>query len=193
MQFPCATLKYSSGVESNMGKSASACGECDSHVKPENVPEHMRRVHPNVKYAPPRGVARPRAPSRPFPTRTAAFVAIVVLVIAGAGWMLSRNLQSPADPSAVQVRISMAGWSPATLETTIGRPLKVDVVAGDDAHGAGHDFRIDGLGIDEYVGSTQKVFTLPADQPGTYQFYCSLCCGGKDSPTMVGTYTVKGG
>ncbi len=156
----------------------------------------MRKVHPNAGFVPRRDSAtRPTKPSFYVTSKTkrtiAAFLTAIVLVAASTMLYLSTLKTVPLDPSAQQVRISMAGWNPATLITKVGQPLKIDVMALDDAHGAGHDFVIETLSINEYVGSTQKVFSLPADAPGQYTFYCSLCCGGKDSPSMVGTYTVE--
>lgn len=175
----------------------TTCSECGARIRPENEMAHMRRVHPRVQFQakaePARRVPKPTFYVTARTKKTVfAFVLAAVLVAAGALLYLSTQRVVPLDSSATQIRISMAGWDPATLTTKAGVPLKIDVMALDDAHGAGHDFVLDALSINEYVGTTQKVFTLPADQPGQYTFYCSLCCGGKDSPTMVGTYTVQG-
>lgn len=173
-----------------------ACSECGAHVKAENEAAHMHKVHPNIALEPKNN--RAGRPSRPHLYVTSgtkktifAIVVVAVMVVAGTMLYLSAEKTIPIDANAQQVRISMAGWDPPTLSTRVGVPLKIDVMALDDAHGAGHDFVLDALNVNEFVGSTQKVFTLPADQPGQYTFYCSLCCGGKDSPTMVGTYTIQ--
>ncbi len=172
------------------------CHECGAHVKAENEAAHMRKVHPGISFtARKTGTNRASKPRFYVTSRTKktvfGIVVAVVLVVAGTMLYLSTQRGVPMDPNAKQVHISMAGWDPATLTTKVGTPLTIDVMALDDAHGAGHDFVLDALGINEYVGSTQKVFTLPASQPGQYSFYCSLCCGGKDSPTMVGSYTIE--
>ncbi len=172
------------------------CRECGARVKPENEAAHMRKVHPNAAFdARQNRTTRGSKPRFYMTSRTkkTVFAILVTAVLVAAGTMLYLSTQRaiPMDPNAQQVHISMAGWDPATLTTKAGVPLTIDVMALDDAHGAGHDFIIDALNIHEYVGSSQMVFALPANQPGTYSFYCSLCCGGKDSPTMVGTYTVQ--
>ncbi len=173
------------------------CRVCGARLKAENEGAHMEKVHPNVAYRPKGGRAsRASKPGFYVTSRTkkAVFVLLVAAVMVAAGSMLYLSTRGiiPIDSSAKQVRISMAGWDPATLTTKVGMALKVDVIAMDDAHGAGHDFVLEGLIIHEYVGSTQKVFTLPADRPGQYMFYCSLCCGGKDSPSMLGSYVIEG-
>lgn len=156
----------------------------------------MRKVHPSVAWEP-RKASAVRGPKPKLyvtsRTKKTVFVGLVTVVMIVAGTMLYLSTQRsvPIDPNAQQVRISMAGWSPAQLSTKVGTPLKLDVMALDDAHGAGHDFVLNALAVNEYVGSSQKVFSLPADQPGQYTFYCSLCCGGASSPSMVGTYTVE--
>lgn len=166
-------------------------------MKAENEAAHMRKVHPNAPFDPKADRTSPGSRAGFYVTsgtKKTVFAIVVALVIVVAGTMLYLSTQRiiPIDSNAQQVRISMAGWDPARLTTKVGAPLRVDVMALDNAHGAGHDFVLEALNINEYVGSTQKVFTLPANQPGQYTFYCSLCCGGKDSPTMVGTYTVEG-
>lgn len=173
------------------------CQACDAHVKAENEAAHMRKAHPHVAFQPKNDRVNRASKPRFYVTSGTkkivfAVLVAVVMVVAGTMLYLSTQGRTPIDPNAQQVHISMAGWNPATLTTKVGVPLKVDVIAMDDAHGAGHDFVVDALNLNEYVGSAQKVFTLPADQPGQYTFYCSLCCGGKDSPTMVGSYTVEG-
>ncbi len=172
------------------------CQECHAHLKAENEAAHMRKVHPNVAFEPRSEhtgrVPKPRLYVTSRTKKTVfAIVVVVVMVVAGTMLYLSTQRGVPMDPNAQQIHISMAGWDPAKLTTKVGTPLKIDVMALDDAHGAGHDFVLDALNVNEYVGSAQQVFTLPADQPGQYTFYCSLCCGGKDSPSMVGTYTVQ--
>lgn len=172
------------------------CQACGARVKTENEETHMKKVHPNVAFGPKNRRGSRASRGNFYMTagaKKAVFAILVAVVVIAAGAMLylSSGNNNPIDPNAQQVRISMAGWNPSTLTTKVGAPLKIDVMALDDAHGAGHDFVLEALSINQYVGSTQKVFTLPADQIGQYTFYCSLCCGGKDSPSMVGTYRVE--
>lgn len=169
------------------------CTICRANLKPENEARHMRNVHPTVPFTPSRTETEIRIPMSSASKRRVAIVGIVVVVLVLAGWMLTRNLGTgPTDPSALQVHISMAGWNPKTLTTIVGVPLKIEVQAIDNAHGEGHDFGIDELGVYQYIGTSgSKVVTLPADQTGTYTFWCNLCCGGKTDPLMQGTYIIK--
>jgi heme/copper-type cytochrome/quinol oxidase subunit 2 len=58
--------------------------------------------------------------------------------------------------------------------------------------GGWHELAIDALGIDWKVGpESSQVFSFTAPStPGTYQFYCDICCGGKANPSMQGKLTV---
>jgi hypothetical protein len=35
------------------------------------------------------------------------------------------------------------------------------------------------------------VFTIPTSTPGTYAWYCDMCCGGKENPSMIGRLTIE--
>ena len=135
--------------------------------------------------------------SRPF--RLAAF-GVIVLVVGGLaiGLVVSR-LQGPAatDTTAVQVHASMGGFDPGSLTVKAGQTVKVELSSMDSSMhsdgGGWHEFAIDALGIDWKVGPlSTKVFefTAPATA-GTYDFYCNICCGGKENPSMQGKLTVS--
>lgn len=138
-------------------------------------------------------------PSRSRPFRLGAF-AVIVFVVGGAaiGLVVSR-LQGPAatDTTAVQVQASMGGFDPASLTVKAGQTVKVELSSMDSSMhsdgGGWHEFAIDALGIDWKVGplGTQVFeFTAPV-AAGTYDFYCNICCGGKENPSMQGKLTVS--
>ena len=136
--------------------------------------------------------------SRSRPLRIAAF-GVIVLIVGGVaiGLVVSR-LQGPVatDTLAVQVRASMGGFDPASLTVKAGQTVKVELSSTDTSMhsdgGGWHELAIDALGIDWKVGpESSKVFefTAPATA-GTYSFYCNICCGGKENPSMQGKLTV---
>ena len=61
------------------------------------------------------------------------------------------------------------------------------------ADGGGvHSFHIDSLNVHQKVQPESDLvfsFTAPTT-PGTYDFYCDTCCGGKENPAMHGILTV---
>ena len=138
------------------------------------------------------------ASSRSLSIRLAAF-ALTALVVGGVaiGLVVSR-LQGPGatDTTAVQVHASMGGFDPPALTVTAGQTVKVELTSMDTSvhsdGGGWHEFAIDALGIDWKVGpESSKVFefTAPATAD-TYSFYCNICCGGKENPSMQGKLTV---
>ena len=134
--------------------------------------------------------------SRPF--RLILFAVIVLVVAGGAIGLVISRLQGPAatDAAAIQVHASMGGFDPPALTVKAGQTVRIELSSMDNsmhADGGGwHEFAIDALGIDWKVGplSTRVFdFTAPATA-GTYSFYCNICCGGKENPSMQGKLTV---
>lgn len=153
---------------------------------------------------------RPRAPGANPPQRVpfqrwrrlriGAFIGLVVLVGGAAIALVVDRLQGPvaSDESALQVRASMAGFDPSELTVTAGQTVRIEFASLDTPFhsdgGGWHEFAIDALGIDWKVGpESSRVFELTAPaEPGTYEWYCDICCGGKENPTMRGTLRVIG-
>jgi heme/copper-type cytochrome/quinol oxidase subunit 2 len=58
--------------------------------------------------------------------------------------------------------------------------------------GGVHQFASPALGIDVKVQPQREaVVTIPAAKAGTYTFYCDICCGGKENPSMQGAIVVS--
>lgn len=138
------------------------------------------------------------APTVPRPIRLVAFGVIVLLAGGLAIGLFLGRLQPPAatDVTAVQVHASMGGFDPEALSVAAGQTVRVEFSSMDTPYhsdgGGWHQFAIDALGIDWKVGPQSSEvfeFTAPAT-PGAYDFYCDICCGGKENPSMQGTLTV---
>ena len=140
----------------------------------------------------------PSPRTRPF--RLALFGGLVVVVGAVAIALVVSRLQGPpaTDTAAIQVRASMGGFEPGVLTVKAGQTVKVELASMDNSMhsdgGGWHQFAIDALGIDWKVGPlTSQVFEFTAPTaPGRFDFYCDICCGGKENPSMQGTLTVTG-
>lgn len=136
--------------------------------------------------------------SLPRPLRLAAFAAVALLVGGLAIGLVVSRLQGPAatDTTAIGVRASMGGFEPGTLTVKPGQTVRIELTSLDTAYhsdgGGWHQFAIDELGVDWKVGpQSSEVFELTAPAtPGTYSWYCDICCGGKENPSMRGTLTV---
>ncbi len=129
-----------------------------------------------------------------------AYLVIVTVVVASAGWLLLpalwRETPRPAGGDVVEIDGTMGGFSTKTIRARAGRPLTVRLTSVDTRFhtdgGGRHQFAIDALGVDIVAppkGTREATFIPGA--PGIYQFYCDICCGGKENPTMVGNLIVE--
>jgi heme/copper-type cytochrome/quinol oxidase subunit 2 len=128
------------------------------------------------------------------------FVAIVAATVAGAAWLMAPVLgwhaARPTGGDAVALEASMSGFSMRVIRARAGHPLTVRLTSLDTRFhtdgGGTHQFAIDALGVNLLApprGTRETTFTPVA--PGTYTFYCDVCCGGRANPTMVGTLIVE--
>lgn len=127
------------------------------------------------------------------------YVAIIIGVLSIAGWLIWRALALNAGPAGadgvVTVEADMAGFSHDRIEVKVGQPVTVRLRSLDTPYhsdgGGKHQFAIDALGVNIIAppkGTNEATFT--PTQPGTYRFYCDICCGGKANPTMQGELVV---
>lgn len=149
----------------------------------------------------PRTTIARRAGGVTGPTRRVRLTAfgVIVLVVGGVAIALAVDrFQGPAasDATAVQVHASMAGFEPAGLTVKAGQTVRIEFSSMDTPYhsdgGGRHQLAIDELAIDWRVGpESSQVFELKAPGvPGTYSWYCDICCGGKENPSMRGKLTV---
>ena len=129
-----------------------------------------------------------------FGLRLAAFVAIALLVAGTAAWLLRpQTSQVTADQT---IEVTMGGFTPPQLAIAAGKPTTIRLVNPDSPYhtdgGGVHQFAVPGLGLDVKIPPrSEKVFSIPAAEAGTYAFYCDICCGGKENPSMQGTIAVS--
>jgi len=144
---------------------------------------------------------RERALLRRRKIRTAAFAVVSVLVIGAAGYLLFKAFWKPDLPpmagNVVDIAADMGGFTRKEVRVKAGQPVTVRLRSLDNSHhtdgGGKHQWAVDELGVSIIappLGSSYKTFT-PA-RPGTYTFYCDICCGGRANPTMSGKLVVVG-
>ena len=132
---------------------------------------------------------------RAFALRLGIFALVAVLVLGSGIYLALPRIAGGEEQAQQTVQITMAGYSPAKLNVAAGQPVTVRLVNPDSSHhtdgGGLHQFAIPELGLDVKVNpQSATVFTIPAAPAGTYTFYCDVCCGGKENPSMRGTLTV---
>lgn len=127
-----------------------------------------------------------------------AFAAVLALAP-----LRSASTTAPSDGEALvssgaqQVVVTMAGFVPSRLAGRAGEDLTLAFVNPDSRFhtdgGGWHQFRVEALDIDVKIPprtrQTVRLQDLPA---GTYEFYCDVCCGGKENPAMRGVLEVAG-
>jgi plastocyanin len=124
----------------------------------------------------------------------------VVVLVLGAGLVIGFGDffgRPTTTGNVITMRISMAGYDPNVLVAKPGETLTIDWWNTDNAmhlDGGGlHTLIAPELGINEKLpAESRKTIQITAPTtPGNYDFYCDSCCGGKESPTMHGTLSVR--
>lgn len=120
-----------------------------------------------------------------------AWLGFVLLVIGLPAGLFSLGGAGRAGP-VVEVHARMSengGWSPGSISTVVGEPLRLRLVSDDVLHsfaiGQGDDPPID------LEPGVVKEITLTFDRPGKYTFYCTRWCGANHW-RMRGTIEVTG-
>ena len=142
-----------------------------------------------------------RARQRRRRARVAAFAVVAVLVLGTAGYLLAKAFWRPELPQmagkVIDIAADMSGFNQKVVRLSVGEPVTVRLTSLDNSHhtdgGGKHQWAVDELGVDIVappLGSRYKTFT--PDKPGTYTFYCDICCGGRANPTMSGKLIVVG-
>ncbi len=131
--------------------------------------------------------------------RLFSFGAIVILVLGTAGYLLftalSPNLPVPAAHT-IDLTADMGGFNQKEIRLKAGQPVTVRLTSLDNSHhtdgGGQHQWAVDELGVSIVappLGNNWATFT--PDKPGTYTYYCDICCGGRANPTMQGKLIVE--
>lgn len=136
--------------------------------------------------------------------RLGAFTVIVAAVIVAVVYFLApifapkeSGVTQDANAKIVNVQAAMDGFDMQEVRVKVGDKVKVNLRSLDNEHhtdgGGKHQFAIDELGVNVVaqplsVAST----TFTPTKPGTYTYYCDICCGGKANPTMNGKLIVEG-
>jgi len=142
--------------------------------------------------------ARGRNPHQRVKTLTFVAAGLVVLGVAALLVVAPlRALRAPPTGDERRIVVTMAGFDPAVVRLPAGKPVAVRLVNPDSPYhsdgGGWHQLRIERLGVDVRIPPrSERTLDLPALPRGTYTFYCDVCCGGKENPSMRGVLDVAG-
>ncbi len=132
--------------------------------------------------------------------QTAAYVLLVVLVLGLAGVLIFKAFTGPALPAVsenvIDVAIDMAGYDKSEIRVKANEEVTIRLTSLDTQFhtdgGGKHQLAVDELELDIIAQpKSSSVATFTPTQPGTYTFYCDICCGGRANPTMQGTLIVE--
>lgn len=120
-----------------------------------------------------------------------AFVLIVIAAVIPITLDIANNFGEKDREDVLRVEISMGGYTPSTIQAKAGEEITIQLVNPDNsAHSDGggwHQFASDELDFDYKLSpESSKTIELRVDQPGEYEFYCDICCGGRENPAMQG-------
>ncbi|MHB1355049.1 MAG: cupredoxin domain-containing protein [Anaerolineae bacterium] len=132
--------------------------------------------------------------------RTMAFVAIALIILSATGLLIKEALFRGPLPvlagNVIEVKGSMAGFDPAEIRVQVGKPVTIRLTSLDSPlhkGGGKHQLAIDEFGVDIRAEARQSSSaTFTPTKTGTYIFYCDVCCGGRNSPSMQGKLIVEG-
>ncbi|MCC7210144.1 MAG: cupredoxin domain-containing protein [Anaerolineae bacterium] len=154
--------------------------------KPDTTPRDGRKPH---------AVRR----SRDNRLRVLGFSVIVIFVIGAAGYLFVSALLPKtlvAAENTIDVAADMSGFSLGEIRVTAGEALTLRLTSLDTQFhtdgGGQHQWAVEELNVSVIAppkGSNSITFT--PDRPGTYTFYCDICCGGRANPSMQGTLIVE--
>ena len=132
--------------------------------------------------------------------RTLIFSLIVLAVLGFAGYLLKpvifRTPPSPMAGNVIDIAADMAGFNMKELRLKAGEPVTIRLESLDNSHhtdgGGKHQFAVDELDVNIIAQPLSTNYaTFAPQEPGTYTFYCDICCGGRANPTMNGTLIVE--
>jgi heme/copper-type cytochrome/quinol oxidase subunit 2 len=90
----------------------------------------------------------------------------------------------------------MSGFNVREIRVTAGEATTLRLTSLDTQFhtdgGGQHQWAVDELDVSVVAppkGSNSITFT--PNRPGTYTFYCDICCGGRANPSMQGTLIVE--
>ena len=131
--------------------------------------------------------------------RAAMFGITTLIVLGVAGSLLLSAFSSKTPPPAantIDVAADMSGFNMQEIRVRAGKPVTIRLTSLDGSHhtdgGGQHQWAVDDFGVSvvaQPLSSNSATFT--PDKPGTYTFYCDICCGGRANPSMQGKLIVE--
>ncbi len=146
-------------------------------------------------------ITRKQARVRQRKIRKTIFTVLVVGVLGLAGYFLVSAFFRPVPPAlagnVIDITAGMDGFDKKEIHVKVGEPVTIRLTSMDNSYhtdgGGKHQLAVDELGLNIIAQpESSNSMTFTPDKPGTYTFYCDICCGGRANPSMTGTLVVEG-
>lgn len=143
---------------------------------------------------------RRKARERQQRARSVIFTGIVIVVLGIAGYFLKEAFFRPPPPAmagnVIDIKAGMDGFDKQEIHIKAGQPVTIRLTSLDNSHhtdgGGKHQLAVDELGVNIIAQPESSNYTtFTPEKPGTYTFFCDICCGGKANPSMNGTLIVE--
>lgn len=125
---------------------------------------------------------------------------LITVIVLGVSVSLLVSAFSPKTPppaaNTIDISADMGGFNMKEIRVKAGQLVTIRLTSLDGPHhtdgGGKHQWAVDEFSasvIAPAEGSNLVTFT--PDKPGTYTYYCDICCGGRANPTMQGKLVVE--
>jgi heme/copper-type cytochrome/quinol oxidase subunit 2 len=132
--------------------------------------------------------------------RYVAYAATAITVLGLAAYLLISAFTRPGPPpmagNVIDIAADMSGFDRSEVRLKVGQPATIRLTSKDNQHhtdgGGKHQWAVDELDLDVIAQPLSSNYvTFTPTEPGTFGFYCDVCCGGRANPTMQGTLIVE--
>lgn len=132
--------------------------------------------------------------------RSIAYAATIAIVLGLAAFLIMSAFNRPEPPpmagNVIDIAADMSGFDRPEIRLRVGEPVTIRLTSLDNQHhtdgGGKHQWAVDELGLNVIAQPLSNNYvTFTPTEPGTYTFYCDVCCGGRANPTMQGTLIVE--
>jgi cytochrome c oxidase subunit 2 len=125
---------------------------------------------------------------------------LITVIVLGVSVSLLVSAFSPKTPppaaNTIDISADMSGFNMKEIRVKSGQPVTIRLTSLDGPHhtdgGGKHQWAVDEFGVSIVAPAEGSNFaTFTPGKPGTYTYYCDICCGGRANPTMQGKLVVE--
>jgi len=125
---------------------------------------------------------------------------LITVIVLGVSVSLLVSAFSPKTPppaaNTIDIAADMSGFNMKEIRVKSGQPVTIRLTSLDGPHhtdgGGKHQWAVDEFSASVIAPAEgSNIVTFTPDKPGTYTYYCDICCGGRANPTMQGKLVVE--